>query len=82
MPNPEAVATDWHFWGSSASMFSGAYFKIKQLQFGYTVPLEISQRALLNRLRFYISLDDFFTFTKYPVWIEQLLLVQHPKGQV
>lgn len=66
MPDPKAVATDWHFWGSSASMFSGAYFKIKQMQFGYTVPVEISQRALINRLRLYISLDDFFTFTKYP----------------
>ena len=28
MPDPAAVAQDWHFWGSSASMFSGAYFKI------------------------------------------------------
>lgn len=66
MPNPQAVATDWHFWGSSASMFNGAYFKIKQLQIGYTLPEEITQKALINKLRLYISLDDFFTFTKYP----------------
>ena len=66
MPDPRAVATDWHFWGSSASMFSGAYFKIKQLQLGYTLPAEITQKALINRQRFYVSLDDFFTFTKYP----------------
>ncbi len=66
MPDPNAVANDWHFWGSSASMFSGAYFKIKQLQLGYTLPAEITQKALINRLRFYVSLDDFFTFTKYP----------------
>jgi TonB-linked SusC/RagA family outer membrane protein len=66
MPDPKAVANDWHFWGSSASMFSGAYFKIKQLQLGYTLPAEITQKALINRLRFYVSLDDFFTFTKYP----------------
>lgn len=66
MPAPQAVATDWHFWGSSASMFSGAYFKIKQLQLGYTLPAEITQKALINRLRLYVSLDDFFTFSKYP----------------
>lgn len=66
MPNPQAVATDWHFWGSSASMFNGAYFKIKQLQFGYTLPEEITQKALINKLRLYVSLDDFFTFTNYP----------------
>ncbi len=66
MPNPQAVATDWHFWGSSASMFNGAYFKIKQLLIGYTLPEEITQKALINKLRLYVSLDDFFTFTKYP----------------
>lgn len=66
MPNPQAVATDWQFWGSSASMFSGAYFKIKQLQLGYTVPAEFTKQALINKLRLYVSLDDFFTFTKYP----------------
>ncbi len=66
MPDPKAVVSDWHFWGSSASMFSGAYFKIKQIQVGYTLPEEITKKALINRLRFYVSLDDFFTFTSYP----------------
>jgi TonB-linked SusC/RagA family outer membrane protein len=66
MPDPKAVVSDWHFWGSSASMFSGAYFKIKQIQLGYTIPEEISRKALISRLRFYVSLDDFFTFTSYP----------------
>lgn len=66
MPDPKAVATDWHFWGSSASMFSGAYFKIKQIQLGYTIPEDISRKALIDRLRFYVSLDDFITFTNYP----------------
>ncbi len=66
MPDPGAVVNDWHFWGSSASMFSGNYFKIKQIQLGYTVPSAITKRALISKLRCYVSLDDFFTFTKYP----------------
>ena len=66
MPDPKAVANDWTFWASSASMFSGAYFKIKQLQLGYTVPSSITKRVLISRLRCYVSLDDYFTFTKYP----------------
>jgi hypothetical protein len=66
MPDPAAVANDWHFWGSSASMFNGAYFKIKQLQLGYTFPASITNRILVSRLRCYVSLDDYFTFTKYP----------------
>jgi len=66
MPDPAAVAQDWHFWGSSASMFSGAYFKIKQIQLGYTLPATVTNRVLISRLRCYVSLDDYFTFTKYP----------------
>ena len=66
MPDPAAVAQDWHFWGSSASMFSGAYFKIKQIQLGYTLPASITNRVLISRLRCYVSLDDYITFTKYP----------------
>lgn len=66
MPDPKAVAGDWNFWGSNASMFSGAYFKIKQIQLGYTVPEKIIKKVLINRLRCYVSLDDFFTFSKYP----------------
>ncbi len=66
MPDPKAVANDWHFWGSSASVFSGAYFKIKQIQLGYTIPEFITKQAFINRLRCYVSLDDFFVFTKYP----------------
>jgi hypothetical protein len=66
MPDPKAVVSDWHFWGSSASMFSGAYFKIKQIQLGYTVPAAITRKAGISRLRGYVSLDDFITFSKYP----------------
>jgi len=66
MPDPKAVVGDWHFWGSSASLFSGAYFKIKQLQLGYTLPSSFTQRFYISRMRAYVSLDDYFTFTKYP----------------
>lgn len=66
MPDPQAVVSDWHFWGSSASLFSGAYFKIKQLQLGYTLPSSLTQRFYISRMRAYVSLDDYFTFTKYP----------------
>lgn len=66
MPDPAQVANDWNFWGSSASMFSGAYFKIKQMQLGYTLPSTLTERVFVSRMRAYVSLDDYFTFTKYP----------------
>jgi hypothetical protein len=66
MPDPKAVAGDWHFWGSDAAQFRGDYFKIKQIQLGYTVPEKFTKKVLISRLRCYVSLDDYFTITNYP----------------
>ena len=65
-PDSKLVATSWEFWSSSAAVFNGAFFKIKQMQLGYTVPRALTQKALISDLRFFVSLDDYFTFTKYP----------------
>ena len=54
------------FWSSSATMFKGDYFKIKQIQLGYTLPSKWTKKILINNLRAYVSLDDWFIFTKYP----------------
>lgn len=66
MPDPSKVAHDWHFWGSSASLFNGAFFKIKQIQLGYTLPKSLTGKVFINNLRFYVSLDDFITISSYP----------------
>lgn len=66
MPAADKVVNDKNFWSSSASLFSGSYFKIKQIQLGYTLPKKITQKAAVKNLRFFVSLDDFFTFSSYP----------------
>ena len=55
-----------YFMKSSAMVFSGNYFKIKQLQLGYSLPEKALKKIGIGRLRVYASLDDFFTFTSYP----------------
>ncbi len=65
-PDPAQVVTDWHFYGSSALLFDGSYFKIKQIQLGYTLPSSLLQKAHISRTRLYVSLDDMFTITRYP----------------
>ncbi|WP_084252230.1 SusC/RagA family TonB-linked outer membrane protein [Paludibacter jiangxiensis] len=66
MPDPAKVVNSRIFWSSSASIFNGAYFKIKQIQLGYTLPASVSKKFLISKLRCYVSLDDFFTFASYP----------------
>ncbi|WP_422107661.1 SusC/RagA family TonB-linked outer membrane protein [Winogradskyella sp.] len=43
----------------------GSYMRIKQLQLGYTLPVSFANKLKLESLRIYVSLDDYFTFTKY-----------------
>ena len=65
-PDMGVVAKDWKFWSSDAMIFDGSYFKIKQIQLGYTMPKNLTRRVAIDNMRLYVSLDDFFTFTSYP----------------
>ncbi len=56
--------TDWM--QSSANIYKGDFFKIKQIQLGYTIPEQFSRKFKISKLRIYASLDDWFVFTKYP----------------
>ena len=51
---------------SDALVYDGSFFKIKQIQLGYSLPKKLLRKIFINNLRIYGSLDDFFTFTKYP----------------
>jgi TonB-linked SusC/RagA family outer membrane protein len=54
------------YWLSDAYIFDGSFFKIKQIQLGYTVPSSLLKKVGFELLRLYCSLDDFITFTSYP----------------
>ena len=43
----------------------GSYMRIKQIQFGYTLPEHVTSKIHVKNLRMYVSLDDYFTFTSY-----------------
>lgn len=64
---PRANAGGYNDWmHSSANVNSGNYFKIKQIQLGFTLPNRIGSAVKISRFRVYASLDDYFTFTKHP----------------
>lgn len=50
---------------SSGCVMDGSYFRVNQLQLGYTLPSGLLNKIKLSSLRVYVSLDDYFTFTKY-----------------
>ncbi|MBV4358259.1 SusC/RagA family TonB-linked outer membrane protein [Pinibacter aurantiacus] len=53
-------------YNSDKMIFNGSYARIRQLQLGYTLPQNVLEKMHFKNLRVYVSLDDFFTFTKYP----------------
>ncbi|MBL7744199.1 MAG: SusC/RagA family TonB-linked outer membrane protein [Chitinophagaceae bacterium] len=55
-----------YIYNSDLMIFDGAYTRIRQLQLGYTLPQHIMDKFRIRKARIYVSLDDFFTFTKYP----------------
>ena len=64
---PRAGANDMDKYAtSSALVYDGSFFKIKQIQLGYTLPTNLTKKVYMQNVRAYVSLDDFFTFTKYP----------------
>ena len=66
LPAIAKIQQDNNFWSSTANIFKGDYFKIKQIQLGYTLPAAYAKKVGLSNLRVYTSLDDWFLFTKYP----------------
>jgi TonB-linked SusC/RagA family outer membrane protein len=63
MPSATAESNTWH---SDLMIFKGDYMKIKQLQLGYTLPKSLMNKIKVSSARVYISLENAFTFTKYP----------------
>ncbi len=54
------------YWNSDGMIFSGSFFRIKQIQLGYSLSPKLLNKVKFNKVRLYVSLEDYFTFTKYP----------------
>lgn len=46
--------------------YKGDYFKLKNIQLGYTIPQKWTQYAKINKFRIYVSAENIFTITKFP----------------
>ena len=67
--NPKFPGTtywDQNTFSSTYNLFDGSYFKIKQIQLGYTLPKNLLKKVAISNLRVYTSLENFFCFTSYP----------------
>ncbi len=62
---PRADNSSDYVYRSDLMVSNGSYMRIKQIQLGYTLANSITSKFGVSSLRAYISLDDYFTITKY-----------------
>lgn len=67
IPNPTKTAGSATDNALSSSRFveDASYLRLKNLQFGYTIPEDLTRKVGINRVRFYIGGSNLLTFTKY-----------------
>lgn len=65
-PRLSKVSNDNNYATSSFWIFNGAYFRLKNITLGYTLPEKWTSKAKMNRVRLYVSANDLFCFSKYP----------------
>lgn len=47
-------------------LFNGAYFRLKNIMVGYTLPEHLTNRIFIKKLRFYATATDLFSISNYP----------------
>lgn len=66
-PRPSSIyQQNKEYLASDAMVFDGTFFKIKQIQLGYKLSEQLLDKVGFSACRVYVSVDNFFTFTKYP----------------
>ncbi|MGM9749575.1 MAG: SusC/RagA family TonB-linked outer membrane protein, partial [Candidatus Cryptobacteroides sp.] len=48
VPSCISVVNDWTYWSSSGVIFDGGYFKIKQIQLGYSLPEKLLKKIFIK----------------------------------
>lgn len=46
-------------------LYNTSYFRIKSIQVGYSLPKKLTSNFLIDRLRIYTNLENYFTFTGF-----------------
>lgn len=63
---PRYVQSDPYNWQSSdLYVHDGSYFRLKNIQLGYTLPENITRRVSISKFRVYVAAENLKTWTKY-----------------
>lgn len=49
-------------------MRNASFLRLKQMEFGYTIPKQITEKLKMSNLRFYVSGSNLLLFSKFKMW--------------
>lgn len=64
--------------GSTFWMKDGRYFRLKNLDIGYTLPKPVTNKIHFNSIRFFVSGQNLLTWSKFKLWDPEIL---NPRGE-
>lgn len=63
---PRYVRGDGYNWQSNdLYVYDGSYFRIKNIQLGYTLPENLTRKVSISKFRVYVAAENLATWTKY-----------------
>jgi hypothetical protein len=62
---PVASAGGYNYLPSDHYVQDGSFLRIRDVILGYTLPIKITQKIYVQKLRIYVKADNLFTWTKY-----------------
>ena len=65
------LSTTWNsnnFASSTWFMRDASFLRLKQMEFGYTIPKRYTEKIKMNNLRFYVSGTNLLLFSKFKMW--------------
>ncbi|NLZ20367.1 MAG: TonB-dependent receptor, partial [Bacteroidales bacterium] len=78
--SPMNISNYSYYVVSDAYVFDADFFKIKQIQLGYSLPKKICSKISISSLRFSVSLEDWFNFTPYKAGMDPSISANNTTG--
>jgi len=80
-PRPSWTSKSNNARPSSRFLEDGSYIRLKNLQFGYTIPEKILKITGLSKARVYVSGSNLYTLTKYPGLDPEMTVSDNSKNE-
>ncbi len=65
---------------SSRWLYDVSFLRLRNINFGYTIPASIVNRAKITSVRIYVSASNILTFTKYAGWDPEVVRYRFNNG--